>query len=186
MKRIIPALTMTVMTVFSTPLLAEGISASPTQSATDDAIAGKVEAALLFSGQFDTMDIRTDVSKGQVILTGKVNSEVNRELAQEVAASLDGVVSVENKLDVVKPALLEGDLVTLLNGVRDAQMVSLIRTQLLLESGLSGDDIDVHALRGIVTLTGKVESLTERDLIIAIAKNTDDVVDVKSELSVDS
>ena len=167
MKRIIPALTMTVMTVFSTPLLAEGISASPTQSATDDAIAGKVEAALLFSGQFDTMDIRTDVSKGQVILTGKVNSEVNRELAQEVAASLDGVVSVENKLDVVKPALLEGDLVTLLHGVRDAQMVSLIRTQLLLESG-------------------KVESLTERDLIIAIAKNTDDVVDVKSELSVDS
>lgn len=165
MKRIIPALTMTVMTVFSTPLLAEGISASPTQSATDDAIAGKVEAALLFSGQFDTMDIRTDVSKGQVILTGskgqviltgKVNSEVNRELAQEVAASLDGVVSVENKLDVVKPALLEGDLVTLLHGVRDAQMVSLIRTQLLLESGLSGDDIDVHALRGIVTLTGKV------------------------------
>jgi len=176
--------TASITTSFST--LADDRSNDWKATANDAWIDGKVEATLLFNGQLNTFDINTDVNDGKVILTGKVGSEVDKRLATELAESIEGVDEVDNRLSVVTPQDYEGNWVTFTQDMKDAKIATVIKTRLLLESELSGTDINVDVSQGVVTLAGTVRNPSERDLAVAIAKNTADVSDVKSELSVDS
>lgn len=176
--------TASITTSFST--LADDRSNDWKATANDAWIDGKVEATLLFNGQLNTFDINTDVNDGKVILTGKVGSEVDKRLATELAESIEGVDEVDNRLSVVTPQDYEGNWDTFTQDMKDAKIATVIKTRLLLESELSGTDINVDVSQGVVTLAGSVRNPSERDLAVAIAKNTADVSDVKSELSVDS
>ena len=66
----------------------------------------------------------------------------------------------------------------------DAKIATVIKTRLLMDTDISGFDIDVDVENGVVTLTGEVDSDAERDLAIEIAKNASDVKDVESDLRV--
>ena len=176
--------TASITTSFST--LADDRSNDWKATANDAWIDGKVEATLLFNGQLNTFDINTDVNDGKVILTGKVGSEVDKRLATELAESIEGVDEVDNRLSVVTPQDYEGNWDTFTQDMKYAKIATVIKTRLLLESELSGTDINVDVSQGVVTLAGTVRNPSERDLAVAIAKNTADVSDVKSELSVDS
>jgi len=66
----------------------------------------------------------------------------------------------------------------------DAKIATVIKTRLLMDSDISGFDIDVDVEDGTVTLTGNVDSDAERQLAIEIAKNASDVRDVEDHLQV--
>ena len=80
------------------------------KGAKDAWIDGKAEATLLFNGNLDSFDINTDVKNGNVVLTGKVENSVDKKLAEELVANIDGVTSVDNKLTVVSDKDMEGDM----------------------------------------------------------------------------
>ncbi|MEC9168230.1 MAG: BON domain-containing protein, partial [Pseudomonadota bacterium] len=155
-------------------------------------IDGKAEATLLFNGNLDSFDINTDVKNGNVVLTGKVENSVDKKLAEELVANIDGVTSVDNKLTVVSDKDMEGDMSddmedTVDEGtseLTDAKIATVIKTRLLMDTDISGFDIDVDVENGVVTLTGDVDSDAERDLAVEIAKNASDVKDVESNLRV--
>ncbi|RUM29348.1 MAG: transporter [Alteromonas sp.] len=162
------------------------------KGAKDAWIDGKAEATLLFNGNLDSFDINTDVKNGNVVLTGKVENSVDRKLAEELVANIDGVTSVDNKLTVVSDKDMEGDMSddmedTVDEGtseLTDAKIATVIKTRLLMDTDISGFDIDVDVENGVVTLTGDVDSDAERDLAVEIAKNASDVKDVESNLRV--
>ena len=162
------------------------------KGAKDAWIDGKAEATLLFNGNLDSFDINTDVKNGNVVLTGKVENSVDKKLAEELVANIDGVTSVDNKLTVVSDKDMEGDMSddmedTVDEGtseLTDAKIATVIKTRLLMDTDISGFDIDVDVENGVVTLTGEVDSDAERDLAIEIAKNASDVKDVESDLRV--
>jgi len=155
-------------------------------------IDGKAEATLLFNGNLDSFDINTDVKNGNVVLTGKVENSVDKKLAEELVANIDGVTSVDNKLTVVADNDMHSDMSDdMEEGVEegtseltDAKIATVIKTRLLMDTDISGFDIDVDVENGVVTLTGEVDSDAERDLAIEIAKNASDVKDVESDLRV--
>jgi osmotically-inducible protein OsmY len=153
-------------------------------TAKDAWIDGKAESVLLFSSQLNSFDINTDVNKGQVILTGKVDTEVDKALAEELMLSVDGVTSVDNNLTVItdKNAQQTSDFVA---NLTDSKVETVVKTRLLFESEVDGLDINVEVDNGVVTLAGTVESEAERELAIAIAKNTNDVDRVVSNLKLD-
>ena len=69
----------------------------------DDAvITAKVKSSLLADSGTKGLRIDVDTKSGVVWLKGNVSSETERTLAQNLAAKVNGVKSVENKL-VVKP-----------------------------------------------------------------------------------
>lgn len=70
--------------------------------AKDAWIDGKAEAVLLFNTDLNSFDINTDVRDGQVILTGKVDSELDKRMATEIVRELDGVTGVDNQLTVLR------------------------------------------------------------------------------------
>ena len=164
------------------------------KGAKDAWIDGKAEATLLFNGNLDSFDINTDVDNGNVILTGKVENSVDKKLAEELVANIDGVKSVDNKLTIVEKRKdmsedsMSDDMKTAYDKstseLTDAKIATVIKTRLLMDTDISGFDIDVDVEAGNVTLTGDVDSDAERDLVIAIAKGASDVKDVEDNLRV--
>ena len=162
------------------------------KGAKDAWIDGKAEATLLFNGNLDSFDINTDVKDGNVVLTGKVENTVDKKLAEELVANIDGVMSVDNKLTVVADDDMDGDMSDDIENsvdegaseLTDAKIATVIKTRLLMDTDISGFDIDVDVENGVVVLTGEVDSDAERDLAVEIAKNASDVKDVESNLRV--
>lgn len=150
-------------------------------TAKDAWIDGKAEATLLFNGNLDSFDINTDVENGVVRLSGEVDTEVDKDLAEELVANIDGVKEVDNRLTVSDP---EDGTSEVLEDLNDAKIATVIKTRLLFEGEVSGSDIDVDAKDGVVTLKGKVDTDAERDLAVAIAENTDDVKDVIAKIDI--
>lgn len=160
------------------------------EGAKDAWIDGKAEATLLFNGNLNSFDINTDVQNGKVILTGKVDNSVDKKLAEELVANIDGVTDVDNQLTVVEEhdsEAMDGDDIDMDSAtgkLTDAKIATVIKTRLLMDSDISGFDIDVDVEQGNVTLTGTVDSDAERDLAVEIAKNATDVTDVEDNLKV--
>ncbi|WP_289031508.1 BON domain-containing protein [uncultured Paraglaciecola sp.] len=95
----------TISIIFATAISTTslGVSAENTwkEGAKDAWIDGKAESALLFNTNLNSFDINTDVKDGVVILTGKVDSSVDKALAEELDNSIDGVETVDNKPTIV-------------------------------------------------------------------------------------
>merc|ERR1712125_40585 len=151
-------------------------------------IDGKAETVLLMNTNLNNFDINTDVKNGKVVLTGKVKSELDKELAEELVLSLDGVTDVENKLTVVKDMKTKhakkdmGDSAE--SDLTDAKISTVITTRFLFNSEVGGTDIDVDTDNGVVTLKGTVESEAEKQLAVSIAENAEDVRKVIDELTI--
>lgn len=164
---------------------AANASANDWQDTARDAwIDGKAETTLLLNGNLNSFNINTDVKNGKVILTGKVDREVDKALAAELIENLDGVTSVDNRLTVVNEDRMANDKNQDVSGLTDAKVATVVKTRLLFESETSGTDINVDVKDGVVMLKGEVGSDAERDLAEAIAKNANDVKRVDNQLTV--
>jgi len=167
---------------------AMGAQASSWENESKDAwIDGKAETVLLMNTNLNNFDINTDVKNGKVVLTGKVNSDLDKELAEELVISLDGVTDVDNNLTVVKDMdakTTDADMDTDDNDLTDAKITTVITTRFLFDSEVDGTDIDVDTDNGVVKLKGSVESEAEKQLAVKIAKNAEDVRDVVDELTI--
>ncbi|MBB1379917.1 BON domain-containing protein [Pseudoalteromonas sp. SR43-2] len=168
---------------------AMGAQANSWENESKDAwIDGKAETVLLMNTNLNNFDINTDVKNGKVVLTGKVNSELDKELAEELVLSLDGVTDVDNSLTVVKSMDTEDKSTDMMddddNDLTDAKITTVITTRFLFDSEVGGTDIDVDTDNGVVTLNGSVESEAEKQLAVKIAKNAEDVRDVVDKLAI--
>ena len=167
---------------------AMGDQANSWENESKDAwIDGKAETVLLMNTNLNNFDINTDVKNGKVVLTGKVESELDKELAEELILSLDGVTDVDNELTVVKNTdtkskKMKSDSTE--SDLTDAKITTVITTRYLFNSEVGGTDIDVDTDKGVVTLNGTVGSDAEKQLAVKIAKNAEDVRDVVDNLTI--
>ena len=77
------------------------------QQASDSTTTGKVESAFALSKRLSVYEIEATTQAGVVTLTGQVPSEIDKELAANVARDTNGVNQVVNQLEVepgVKPS----------------------------------------------------------------------------------
>jgi osmotically-inducible protein OsmY len=70
------------------------------QSVDDTAITAKVKTAFAKDPTVKAIDVKVDTFKGTVQLNGWVNSEADKARAEEVAKTVPGVVTVDNKLSI--------------------------------------------------------------------------------------
>lgn len=154
-------------------------------NAKDAWIDGKAETVLLLNGNLNSFSIDTDVKDGKVVLSGEVNTEVDKSLAEELVLSVKGVKEVENNLAVKeKGSDKDTNKKAFMDTLRDAKIATVVKTRLLMESEVSGTDINVDVSGGTVTLKGKVKSDAERDLAIQIARNAKDSRKVVDKIKV--
>lgn len=66
----------------------------------DSVLTAKVKAALLKARELKSLDVSVETSNGQVLLSGFVRSQKQRDRAIHVASSVDGVAGVKDGLVV--------------------------------------------------------------------------------------
>jgi len=76
-------------------------SAEAARAAADKELAGRVKAALGAERTLNAHGIDVVASNGAVTLFGTAETRMKREIAGKVAAGVEGVKSVENKLAIV-------------------------------------------------------------------------------------
>lgn len=157
------------------------------QKVSDVWIDARLETAYLFNSHLNNFNIQTDVDHGAVLLTGTVQSDIDKDLAGEIARSLNGVRSVDNQLVIKQSAASaprNAEDVDFSQKVDDATTTANVKTRLIANQHLSGLDIDVDTKDSVVTLTGDVSSDQARQLAGLIAKNTPEVRDVRNQLQI--
>ena len=91
--------------MLATPSFFVGCAATSTSESTgqyvdDSAITTKVKAALIKDETVSGTAIKVETFKGTVQLSGFVNTATEKARAENIAAGIAGVKSVENKLTV--------------------------------------------------------------------------------------
>lgn len=149
---------------------------------------GKIETSFLFNEHLNNFDIDIQVTQSKALLMGIVSSDVQKDLAQQIALSVEGITEVDNRIKVspdTKKSTSKQDE-TYLSAIEDASITAHVKTRLLTEGEVPGLKINVDTQAGKVTLQGKVESEVVKDLAGKIAENTRKVQSVDNQLEVKS
>jgi uncharacterized protein YrrD len=122
----------------------------------------------LDAAPFDFGDVKTVLEGGVLQLSGTVPSIAGKRRAEATARSTGGVVDVENTLDT------------------DTAIVARVTAALADDPRTQLADISVASDRGVVTLTGQVDSAEIREAAGEIAEQQVGVIEVVNDLAVES
>mgnify|MGYP000138282464 FL=1 len=146
---------------------------------------GSIWTAFALNRHLNPFTIDVDVENGSAKLTGKVETDVDRDLAEQIALGIEGVKKVDNQL-TLDPAFeaKASSEPNLSQRFEDATLVATVKSKLLWNSNTEGLDINVNAANGTVSLTGNAQSAEAKELAGRLAANTDGVREVNNLLSV--
>lgn len=172
----------TLATLASAPLFAEN---NWEGEARDAWIDGKLESSYLLNTELNNFKIDTDVENGAVTLTGMVPSAVHKQLAEEIAANLDGVTTVNNELAVGNDKYeRDANSRNFSTAFYDMTTTARLKSNYALNDDLKATDINIDTKDGVVVLEGEVKSSAAKQLAEEIAANYDHVIRVDNRLMV--
>ena len=108
-----------------------------------------IKLALMADPQLFPLEIEVEMDKGKAVLTGAVPTEEDKARVAEIAAKVDGVEGVVNKVNVT-PALRDK-----LAKKQDETIAHVVRDRLSRSETLKAVGFDVKSENGIVYLSGK-------------------------------
>jgi len=144
----------------------------------DSWLTAKTKIALAADARVKGRQIDVETTKGVVMLRGKVDSDVAKHAAEDIAKKLDGVKSVKNDLEVVAPSTREAV------EDKDEAITARVQTQIAKDSHLKKADIAVQTNAGVVSLTGEVPDITTSANASWTAWRVKGVKSVKNDLAV--
>ena len=153
----------------------------------DDAtITSQVKSKLVWSKNTEGLSTNVTTKRGKVSLVGTADSGAAKDLAGRLAMNTPGVVSVDNQLvvksanpsvaDTAKSATQEAG-----HDMSDGWITTKVKSTFMYSTNVDGSDISVNTDKGIVALSGKVDSGAERALAIELAQNVRGVKSVNSK-----
>lgn len=141
----------------------------------DDELRSDVLAALRRDPQVHAAEIAVRADSGIVWLLGSAETPVQRTAAECAVEQVTGAVIIENRLTPRPPGA---------RGLRDA-VLRAVALQVLADRGLPvGDEIDIDARGGRLTVTGHRPASSQWDDALAALASLPDVVAVQDETRV--
>ncbi len=144
-------------------------------SETDDKIEASFKKSYVYQTYLKDDAFKTDAKEGVVTLTGTVSEESHKILAQETAASLPGVIRVDNQLATEAEAAAEN---------KDLWIARKIKITLFFHRNVNAGKTDVVVKDGNVTLTGVASSTAQKELTSEYVSDIDGVVTVVNSMVV--
>ncbi len=90
-------------TQFTTGCAGDRYSRSTGQTLDDSAITAKVKSKMLADSQVEGLDVKVDTFRGEVQLTGFVDTYRQKQRAEQLARQVEGVRTVRNDIAVKMP-----------------------------------------------------------------------------------
>ncbi|MFO8082847.1 MAG: BON domain-containing protein [Desulfobacterales bacterium] len=163
-------------------------SASKETEKSDEAgkawIKTKLTTTYTLNEHLNPFEIDVTVKDGTVTLSGVVENDIQKELAEEIAWGVEGVQKVENNISVEPETEGRGEEQDFFGVVNDASTTARVKYRLLWNRHTDGLDIEVNTKNGVVTLAGLTATEIEKELAVKIAENTKGVSDVVDQLKV--
>lgn len=144
----------------------------------DAALTAKVKAALIEDPVTKANDINVEAYRGVVQLGGFVDGEQQRTRAGEVARGIEGVTEVRNDLRVSAPQQSAGRVVD------DVTINTAVKARLVEDETTKAHQINVETQRGVVQLSGFVESQEQKQRAGELARAVDGVSSVRNDLEI--
>ena len=131
-------------------------------------------------------DLKVSVHAGKATLTGKVEEDVNKDLARQIALGVSGIKEVDNQI------MVQSDYVPAKSGsqrsfgevIEDANITAKVKSKLLWSKHADGLKTDVDTRAGKVTLIGTADNGAAKELAGRLAMNTHGVLSVDNQLVV--
>lgn len=149
---------------------------------------GQIWATYVTNPGLDALDLQVDVDGDRAVLTGTVESMIQKRLAERIADGTDGIDTVDNRI-LVDPELV----VTVVEPVpgyatyvADATLEAMVDSKLMWNQYTDGLDINVMTSGGVVTLEGVADTPHSRALAGQLAATTPGAVLVHNKLTLDS
>ncbi|MFW5708199.1 MAG: BON domain-containing protein [Bacteroidota bacterium] len=143
---------------------------------TDEYIKQEIVDYLIWDDSVNANDVFVNVAEGIVQLSGVVPTHAAKLAAEKDAYRVAGVIQVENMIEVEFPAEVEIP--------SDTEIINMIESKLLWHDQIDATNITVESNKGIVSLTGMVNSFWEKKLATDTAFATKGVRQVNNNLSV--
>jgi len=152
---------------------------SPGEAFDDSMLTSKVKVALIDDPVTKAGQINVETYRGVVQLGGFVDNTQQKEQATKVARSVTGVKEVRNDLLVsTKPSATSGQ------DVDDSMLTSSVKAKLMDDSTTKAYQINVGTEKGVVQLTGFVDSTAMKTRAGEIARSVEGVKDVRNDLEI--
>jgi len=141
---------------------------------TDERIVAAFKKSYVYMQYLKDEPITINSKDGVVTLAGAVWNDAHKSLAQDVAAALPGVSSVDNQIAVNGGPPAQSD----------AYLKMKVKTALLFHRNVNAHRTEVAVTNGVVLLTGAAASPAALDLTTEIVKDVAGVKAVNNEMQV--
>lgn len=139
----------------------------------DSWITGKTKIALYADSRVSGTQINVDTMSGMVHLRGKVDSAAAKAAAEDVARGIEGVRGVKNELQVV-PSSVKNVV-----EAKDDEITKKVEARFEADPKLKS--LDVRTDNGVVTIEGKLPSITDSARASQLAREVAGVRAVRND-----
>jgi osmotically-inducible protein OsmY len=133
----------------------------PNKIPTNDVLKKRISRALIFNPIVESWEIEVKVVSGTVYLSGEVGSWYEKYMADNVTVNVKGVVNVVNNITYPGGWLYKSD----------SELLEDVKDELFWSPFVDHEDVGVTVFKGVVTLTGNVDTWSERQ---SAEKNADE------------
>ena len=143
----------------------------------DGVVTTRVKSALLADADIKGLDIKVETRKGEVMLSGFVDSQTQIDRAVTLTRTLEGVKSIDNKLSQKDGTTSAG------NNLDDSVITTRVKTALLADPSIKSLDIAVLTRKAEVQLSGFVNNQGQIDRAIEVTRGVAGVTKVGNDMS---
>jgi hyperosmotically inducible protein len=159
-------------------------TSSVTQSSTvgnvidDTVITTRIKAALMADPKINSYDFKVETRKGEVLLSGFVDSQDQIDLASATVRSVEGVKSIQNNVAI------KGGNASVGNKVDDGITTGRVKAALMADPSIQSLDIHVVTRIDEVQLSGFVATKQQMNQAMKLAAATEGVRHVANEMQI--
>ena len=145
----------------------------------DTAITTKVKAALLADDYVKGLDIKVETRKGEVQLSGYVDSQEQIDKAVAIAKGVENVKNVDNKM------MVKGGEASVGDKIDDTVISTKVKAALADDESIKNStDIAVETHEGEVQLSGYANDQAQIDRAVEVTRGVEGVKNVVNKISV--
>lgn len=144
-------------------------------SETDDRIESAFRESYVFKTYLKDDAVKAASKDGIVTLSGTVEQDSHKGLAEETVANLPGVKSVDNRVELKGEHPAESS---------NEWIAMQVKTMLAFNRNVSALATNVYVEQGIVTLRGEATSEAQKELITEYVKDINGIEGVRNEMIV--
>jgi len=144
----------------------------------DSVVTASVLSAFVSESDIKALDLKVETRKGEVQLSGFVESQAQMDRAIVVARAVPGVTDVRNNMG------LKGAARTVGVKVDDGIVTAGVKAALMADEKVKSFDISVVTRKGEVQLSGFVDGQSQMDRAVMVATAVEGVSSVSNEMSI--